>query len=266
MILHSNKIKNFEKTNGDTFIEVVDLSIQYGGVWAAKDICLRIHKGEIFGIVGSDGAGKSTLLRAMATLIPPTTGHITIEKFDTSADRKFVKSILGYMPQRFALYPDLTVLENMEFFMDVFHMEKQKRGIMRNKFLAFTKLEPFSDRRAGDLSGGMKQKLGLACVLLHEPKVLILDEPTNGVDPLSRMEFWQMLTRMRNEDCMTIVVATSYLDEGEKCDRLALMHNSELIEVAAPVILRKGFADLEEAIIDRLTKTDRELAYDTFRR
>ena len=141
------------------------------------------------------------------------------------------------MPQRFGLYQDLTVDENMLFFMDVFNVPRKERAMRREKYLGFSNLLPFVDRQAGNLSGGMKQKLGLACVLVHEPKVLILDEPTNGVDPVSRQEFWEILAQMRAGG-MTIMVSTAYLDEGEKCDRLALMHRSHVLDIATPSEIR----------------------------
>ncbi len=152
------------------------------------------------------------------------------------------------MPQRFGLYQDLTVEENINFFMDIFavpHAERKKR---KDKYLGFSNLLPFVDRLAGNLSGGMKQKLGLACVLVHEPKVLILDEPTNGVDPVSRREFWEILDNMKQEG-MTILVSTAYLDEGEKCDQVALMHRSIILESTTPEAMRDNFSNLEEAII-----------------
>ena len=169
------------------------------------------------------------------------------------------------MPQRFGLYQDLTVDENMVFFMDVFNVPRKERARRREKYLGFSNLLPFVNRQAGNLSGGMKQKLGLACVLVHEPKVLILDEPTNGVDPVSRQEFWEILAQMR-ADGMTIMVSTAYLDEGEKCDRLALMHRSRILDIAAPQEIRGHFVSLEEAMINRIAEVDKEIVRDSFKR
>jgi ABC-2 type transport system ATP-binding protein len=153
----------------------------------------------------------------------------------------------------------------MQFFMDVFNVPRQERARRRERYLGFSNLLPFVNRSAGNLSGGMKQKLGLACVLVHEPKVLILDEPTNGVDPVSRQEFWEILAQMR-ADGMTIMVSTAYLDEGEKCDRLALMHRSRILDIAAPQEIRGRFASLEEAMIKRIQEVDEEIVHDSFKR
>ena len=215
------------------------------------------------GLVGSDGAGKTTLLRMMATMMPPTTGAIHVAGLDVVKDKSRVKKLIGYMPQRFGLYQDLTVLENLDFFMDVFGIVGSERFRRRERYLGFSNLLPFLDRKAGDLSGGMKQKLGLACVLVHQPRVLILDEPTNGVDPVSRKEFWDIIAEMKGEG-MTILVSTAYLDEGEKCDRLLLMHNSHVLAEASPAELKKGFPDLEEAMVQRILAVDRSLSEEAF--
>jgi ABC-2 type transport system ATP-binding protein len=223
-----------------------------------------VGKGTIFGLVGSDGAGKSTLLRMIATMIPPSSGTIRIGGLDVVAQKTKVKRFIGYMPQRFGLYQDLTVEENIDFFMDIFGISGKERKKRRERYLGFSNLLPFVDRLAGNLSGGMKQKLGLACVLVHEPQVLILDEPTNGVDPVSRQEFWGILAQMRGEG-MTILVSTAYLDEGEKCDRLALMHRSRILDLAGPAEIRAAFANLEEAMIERIQAVDKELIHDRFK-
>jgi ABC-2 type transport system ATP-binding protein len=230
-----------------------------------RDVTLSVDEGTIFGLVGSDGAGKSTLLRMVATMIPPVSGNILISTLDVVRDKQRIKPLIGYMPQRFGLYQDLTVDENMVFFMDVFNVPRKERARRREKYLGFSNLLPFVDRQAGNLSGGMKQKLGLACVLVHEPKVLILDEPTNGVDPVSRQEFWEILAQMR-ADGMTIMVSTAYLDEGEKCDRLALMHRSHILDIATPQEIRGRFASLEEAMISRIAEVDKEIVRDSFKR
>jgi ABC-2 type transport system ATP-binding protein len=222
-----------------------------------------VKSGNIFGLVGSDGAGKSTLLRLIATMIKPTQGEIFVGGLNVVAQRQKIKNIIGYMPQRFGLYQDLTVEENMNFFMDVFDIPRKERKKRKEKYLGFSNLLPFTDRLAGNLSGGMKQKLGLACVLAHEPQLLILDEPTNGVDPVSRHEFWEILGSMKDEG-MTILVSTAYLDEGERCDSLGLMHNAILMDTATPAAIRGSFKTLEEAIIERIKEVDGDLAHDTF--
>jgi ABC-2 type transport system ATP-binding protein len=248
-----------------SFISIENVSMRFGEVEAVRDVTLSVDEGTIFGLVGSDGAGKSTLLRMVATMIPPVSGNILISTLHVVRDKQRIKPLIGYMPQRFGLYQDLTVDENMVFFMDVFNVPRKERARRREKYLGFSNLLPFVDRQAGNLSGGMKQKLGLACVLVHEPKVLILDEPTNGVDPVSRQEFWEILAQMR-ADGMTIMVSTAYLDEGEKCDRLALMHRSHILDIATPQEIRGRFASLEEAMISRIAEVDKEIVRDSFKR
>jgi ABC-2 type transport system ATP-binding protein len=246
------------------FIQVHNVSKSFGLIDAVKNVSLHVAEGSILGLIGSDGAGKSTLLRMMATMIRPSSGSILIDGLDVVSQRIRIKPLIGYMPQRFGLYKDLTVGENLDFFMDIFGITGPERTKRRKRYLGFSNLFPFIERLAGELSGGMKQKLGLACVLAHEPRVLILDEPTNGVDPISRQEFWDILTEMRREG-MTILISTAYLDEGEKCDRLALMHQSRIFTTAPPEQIQSHFSSLEEAIIDRIKEVDKELLHDTFR-
>jgi len=249
--------------NSQPMVEVKNITMHFDNVEAIKDISLNIASGDVLGLVGSDGAGKSTLLRLIATMIKPTRGEIYIKGLNIVSEKQKIKNIIGYMPQRFGLYQDLTVEENMQFFMDIFDVPRKERKTRRDKYLGFSNLLPFTDRLAGNLSGGMKQKLGLACVLVHEPQLLILDEPTNGVDPVSRHEFWEILDNMQKEG-MTIIVSTAYLDEGEKCNNVGLMHKSMLLDMAAPVVIRGSFKTLEEAIIERIKEADGELANDTF--
>lgn len=246
-----------------SMVDVRNVTMRFKSVEAVKDISLQIPKGHVLGLVGSDGAGKSTLLRLVATMIQPTSGNIYIDGLHVVTDKQKIKNIIGYMPQRFGLYQDLTVEENMDFFMDIFAVPRRERKERKEKYLGFSNLLPFTDRMAGNLSGGMKQKLGLACVLVHEPQLLILDEPTNGVDPVSRSEFWEILENMQKEG-MTIMVSTAYLDEGEKCHRLGLMHNAMLLDLAPPAVIRGGYPTLEEAIVERITQADGALAHDTF--
>ena len=246
-------------------VEVKNVTLRFDLVEAVKEVSFSVDKGNIFGLVGSDGAGKSTLLRLIATMIKPTQGEILVGGLNVVADRRKIKNMIGYMPQRFGLYQDLTVDENINFFMDVFGIARAERKKRKEKYLGFSNLLPFVDRLAGNLSGGMKQKLGLACVLVHEPQLLILDEPTNGVDPVSRQEFWQILAEMKQAG-MTTLVSTAYLDEGERCDRLLLMHNARILADAAPAEVRAEFASLEEAMIQRIQAVDQTLSEDSFGR
>ena len=244
-------------------IEVQDVSKDFGSLTAVSHVSFTVERGDICGLVGSDGAGKTTLLRMIATMIRPTTGKIFVDGLDIVARKARVKAAIGYMPQRFGLYQDLTVGENLDFFMDVYGITGAERKRRRNFYLGFSNLLPFANRKTGDLSGGMKQKLGLACVLVHQPKALILDEPTNGVDPVSRQEFWDILAEMKRNG-MTILVSTAYLDEGEKCDRLVLMHNTRILAIATPHEIQADFSDLEEAMIHRIQATDNAMAEDDF--
>lgn len=246
-----------------TIVSIEDISMSYGPLNAVSNVNLTVEQGSLFGLIGSDGAGKSTLLRMVAGMIKPSAGRILIDGIDAVRDRSGIKPIIGYMPQRFGLYKDLSVLENLYFFMDIFGVFGEERKRRTERYLGFSNLHPFKDRLAGDLSGGMKQKLGLACVLSHEPKLLILDEPTNGVDPISRGEFWDILFAMKESD-MTILISTAYLDEGEKCDCVALMHKSRVIMSDDPAIVMTGFADLEEAVINSIKDADTGLIHDRF--
>ncbi len=246
-----------------SMVSVRHVSWRYKDVEALDDISLDVPKGSLFGFVGSDGAGKSTLLRLIATLMKPRQGKIVVDGRNVATEARSIKNILGYMPQRFGLYADLTVAENFNFFLDVFGVATASRKAIQEKYLGFSNLLPFVNRPAGQLSGGMKQKLGLACVLAHEPRVLILDEPTNGVDPVSRREFWDILLGMKKEG-MTLLVSTAYLDEARLCDQIALMHRSVLLDVASPDVLSAGFKTLEEAVIARIVDVDQEIEHDAF--
>jgi ABC-2 type transport system ATP-binding protein len=245
-------------------IQIEEACKSFAQIEAVTKASFQVAKGTIFGLVGSDGAGKSTLLRMVATMIRPSSGRILIDGLDVVSQKQNIKYLIGYMPQRFGLYADLTVGENLEFFMDIFGIFGVEREKRRERYLGFSNLLPFTGRLARELSGGMKQKLGLACVLVHQPKVLILDEPTNGVDPVSRQEFWDILAEMRREG-KTILISTAYLDEGEKCDRLALMHRSRILETATPTTLQASYSSLEEAVIHRLREVDEGLIHDNFR-
>lgn len=245
-------------------IDVENLSLSFGPIEAVSDVSFRVSKGEIFGLVGSDGAGKSSLLRVAATLIKPSSGRILIDGLDVVIQKRAVKSKIGYMPQRFGLYQDLTVEENFDFFMDIFGLTGHERAERKKRYLGFSNLLPFLNRLVGNLSGGMKQKLGLACVLVHEPEVLILDEPTNGVDPVSRQDFWEMLSQMRKAG-KTILISTAYLDEGEKCEHLALMHRAKFLAIATPEEMQAPFPSLEQAMIHKIQDVDRGLLDEKFK-
>jgi ABC-2 type transport system ATP-binding protein len=245
-------------------IQVEDVSKDFGQLKAVSHVSFGVERGTIFGFVGSDGAGKTTLLRMIATMIKPSAGKILIDGLDALREKNKIKDLIGYMPQRFGHYQDLTVGENLEFFMDIFGVFGRERQRRREQYLGFSNLLPFAGRLARDLSGGMKQKLGLACVLVHEPKILILDEPTNGVDPVSRQEFWDILIEMRRRG-VTILISTAYLDEGEKCDRLIFMHRSQVLDEATPQEIQSHFSTLEEAMIRRLTEVDKVLADERFK-
>jgi ABC-2 type transport system ATP-binding protein len=246
------------------YIDARNLCMRFDAVTAVEDVSFTVNKGLILGIVGSDGAGKSTLLRMIAGMLNPVSGTLTIDGKPAMKNRQAFKSLIGYMPQRFGLYEDLTVEENIDFFLDIFGIFGEERNTRKNRFLGFSNLLPFTDRPAGMLSGGMKQKLGLACVLVHQPKILILDEPTNGVDPVSRAEFWDILFHMKSQG-MTLLVSTAYLDEAEKCDTLAFMHRSRLLALGTPGEIQKDFPNLEEALINGILQADGESGHDGFK-
>jgi len=247
-------------TCAESYLRVAHLKKSFATTTALDDVSLNVNAGQIFGLIGSDGAGKTTLLRCCATMIRPDSGSIELNGLDVLKERRRIKPLIGYMPQRFGLYPDLSVAENLDFFMDIFGISGPERARRREKYLSFSNLLPFLERPAGQLSGGMKQKLGLACVLVHEPEILILDEPTNGVDPVSRQEFWSILNEMRASG-LTIVVATAYLDEGAMCDELAVMHEGRILEQGTPQAVTGASTSLEDALVARLAALE-EPAHD----
>lgn len=244
-------------------IQAENVTRRFGARTTVSGMSFSVQTGTLCGLVGSDGAGKTTLLRMVGAMIRPSEGRILVDGLDTGIHRRKLKDLIGYMPQRFGLYEDLTVGENVAFFMDIFGVTGREREKRRAMYLGFSNLLPFIERRAGDLSGGMKQKLGLACVLVHQPRVLILDEPTNGVDPVSRQEFWDILAHLKAEG-MTILVSTSYLDEGEKCDQLILMHRARMLDAGKPEAVQAHYPDLEEALIARIEEVDKDIAPDQF--
>ena len=207
---------------------------------AVDKLSLKIEAGELFGLIGPDGAGKTTTMRTLCTLLPLEDGQMRIANFDVRGDVASIRAILGYMPQRFSLYPDLSVEQNLMFFADLFGVSAAEKKKRLPRLYHFSKLEPFKDRLAKQLSGGMKQKLALSCTLIHTPTVLILDEPTTGVDPVSRREFWQILQQLR-DDGVTILVSTPYMDEALLCNRVAFMHKGKLLALDDPRFITKHF-------------------------
>ena len=214
-------------------IRTTGLRRTFGALVAVDTLDLDIAEGEIFGLVGPDGAGKTTTMRMLTGILTPTAGTALVAGLDVARDSERLKDHIGYMSQRFGLYPDLTVSENLDFYADIYGVPARGRAEKTERLLGFSNLTPFKQRLAGNLSGGMKQKLGLACALIHTPRVLFLDEPTNGVDPVSRRDFWRILYQLVREG-VTIFVSTAYLDEAERCNRLALLHRGRLLGVGTP--------------------------------
>ncbi len=224
----------------DAKVIIKNLSKNYGDVEAVKFVNLEIEEGELFGLIGPDGAGKTTLFRILTTLLIPKSGSVSMCGFDVVNEYKQIRNILGYMPGRFSLYQDLSVIENLNFFATVFNTRIEDNMDMIQDI--WLQIEPFKNRLAGKLSGGMKQKLALCCALIHQPKILLLDEPTTGVDAVSRNEFWQMLRGLKKKG-ITIIVATPYMDEAVLCERVALMQNGHVLKVDTP-----------QGIVDDFTK------------
>ena len=226
-------------------IEAAGVRKTFGEVVAVDDLSFTARGGEIFGLVGPDGAGKTTTIRMLAGIMAPDSGRISVHGCDVVADPEGVKRWISYMPQRFGLYEDLTIDENIRFYGDLFRVPRSERGERSRTLLEACGLSDFRGRLAGNLSGGMKQKLGLVCALIHTPRVLLLDEPTNGVDPISRREFWAMLYSLLGRG-VAILVSTAYLDEAERCHRLALMHEGKLLMCDRPEALK---AQMRGAIV-----------------
>jgi ABC-type multidrug transport system ATPase subunit len=221
-------------------IEVHNLSKSYGGVRALKDLSFEVERGEIYGIIGPDGAGKTTLFRILATLMLADSGSAKVDGLDVVRDFSEIRRRIGYMPGRFSLYQDLTVEENLIFFATLFGTT-----VSENRYLVeniYKQIEPFKDRKAGKLSGGMKQKLALSCALIHKPAVLFLDEPTTGVDPVSRKEFWEILRSLKAQG-LTILASTPYMDEASLCDRIALIQNGEFMTIDTPANIIAAYPD-----------------------
>ncbi|WP_449435106.1 ABC transporter ATP-binding protein [Pedobacter steynii] len=233
--------------NSTIAIEVNHLRKTYGkgSLVAVEDVSFDVNKGELFGLIGPDGAGKTSIFRMLTTLLLPEKGTAKVDGYDVVTDYKQIRKTVGYMPGKFSLYPDLTIEENLRFFATVFGTT-----IAQNYHLIediYVQIEPFKDRRAGKLSGGMKQKLALCCALIHKPTVLFLDEPTTGVDPVSRKEFWEMLKRLK-EQGITILVSTPYMDEATLCDRIALIQNGRILSINTPQKMIHQYPELLYAI------------------
>jgi len=222
-------------------VEVDGLSRRYGALPAVEDLRFAVAPGELFGIVGPDGAGKTTTLRMLAGVLRPTAGDARVGGVSVARDPERVKLALAYMSQRFGLYTDLTVQENLDFYADLYGVPSTERPARYDRLYAFSGLGPFRDRLAGALSGGMKQKLGLSCALVHHPAVLLLDEPTFGVDPISRRDLWLIVHGMVAEG-MTVLVSTAYLDEAERCDRIVLLHEGRAVALDTPARLQARLA------------------------
>ncbi len=222
----------------ETVVGANELTKRFAEIAAVDGLSFSVRQGEIFGLVGPDGAGKTTTMRMLAGVLPPDDGKIVIDGIDVVADPEEGKQHISYMPQRFGLYEDLTVDENIRFYADLFEVAANVRDERADRLLAASGMSQFRTRLAGQLSGGMKQKLGLTCALVHTPKILLLDEPTTGVDPVSRRDFWRILYNLRDEG-VTILISTAYLDEAERCNRLALLNNGKVLYCDTPPALKQ---------------------------
>jgi ABC-2 type transport system ATP-binding protein len=233
-------------------IQTIHLTKSFESLTAVKDLNLEVKTGEIFGLVGPDASGKTTTIRMLCGILPPDGGEAKVAGFDIHREAESLRKKVGYLPQRFGLYGDLTVLENIHFYGDLYQVPRQKRKERIERLLRFANLEPFGKKRAQDLSGGMKQKLGLICALIHTPQILFLDEPTTGVDPLSRRDFWIILYDLLKEG-VTILFSTSYLDEAERCSRVGLIYQGDLLIADTPsaVKARIGGTILELRVENR---------------
>lgn len=226
-------------------IETCGLTKRYGQLTAVDGVNLSVGEGELFGLIGPDGAGKSSIYRMLATLMPPDGGTARVLGLDVAADYRRIRTLIGYMPERFSLYPDLTVSENLKFFASLFNVSVERNRDLIDSI--FSQLARFPDRPAGKLSGGMKQKLALSCALIHRPRLLLLDEPTTGVDAVSRSEFWRMLRSLACKG-MTIMVSTSYMDEAALCDRVAMINKGRIMLTDTPKnICKQASHNLYEA-------------------
>jgi ABC-2 type transport system ATP-binding protein len=236
-------------------VETATLSKNYSGENALKSVSFKVNCGILYGIIGADGAGKTTLMRILSTLLSADKGEAVVLGKSVIHDFQKIRSEIGYMPQRFSLYQDLSVIENLIFFADVYGVKRREREERLKRLLSFSRLDQFQSRRAAHLSGGMKQKLALSCALIHTPQVLLLDEPTTGVDPVSRKEFWDILKELRNQG-ITIIVTTPYMDEAQICDSLLVLHKGEVLREGSPKNLLSSYPyDIYKVWNDNLTIT-----------
>jgi ABC-2 type transport system ATP-binding protein len=234
----------------DYAIEARGIVKKFGALTAVAGVDLQINKGEIFGLVGPDGAGKTTTLRILSTAMEQSAGEAFVLGLNVRNQEEAIRDRIGYMPQRFSLYGDLSVQENIDFFADIYGVPKgEERQKKAKELLQFTGMLQFTERRAAKLSGGMYKKLALACMLIHTPEVLFLDEPTLGVDPISRREFWRILYGLKN---VTIIVSTPYMDEAERCNRIGLIREGKMLKIDTPVAIKEstGAKTMEEAFIN----------------
>lgn len=219
-------------------IQIENISKSFNEIQAIQNINFDVEKGKLFGLIGPDGAGKSTLFKILTTILMPDQGVAKVEGFHTVKDYKKIRNIIGYMPGKFSLYQDLSIEENLNFFATIFGTTIQENYHLIEDI--YVQIEPFKKRRAGKLSGGMKQKLALCCALIHQPKVLFLDEPTTGVDSVSRAEFWEMLQRLKDHG-ITILVSTPYMDEASKCEKIALIQDGKILQIDTPENIRNNY-------------------------
>lgn len=234
-------------------ISISGITKRYGSLTALDNVSFEVGRGELFGLIGPDGAGKTTLFRLLTTLMRPDSGSAKVEGYDIVEDYREIRNIVGYMPGKFSLYQDLTVEENLNFFASIFGSTIEGNYDLIAPI--YSQIEPFRKRRAGKLSGGMKQKLALSCALIHRPKVLFLDEPTTGVDAVSRSEFWDMLARLKNHG-ISILVSTPYMDEAGRCDRIALINEGRIMRIDTPERITDSGSTLEDTFIRLMTQEE----------
>ncbi len=239
-------------------IKTVNLTRSFGDNVAVDNLTLKVMKGELFGLVGPDGAGKTTTMRLLTAVLRPTSGEAWVAGRSILNEEEEIKERIGYMSQRFGLYEDLTVMENITFYADLYEVPRRERASRFDRLLGFSNLTPFKERLAGNLSGGMKQKLGLACALVHTPEVLFLDEPTGGVDPVSRRDFWRILYDLLKER-ITIFISTAYLDEAERCTRIGLIHKGHMLITDEPSGVKRTLGAPMVEISVSETRTARDL-------
>ncbi len=245
--------------NGQPVIETNRLVKRFKSVTAVNGLDLNVQRGEIFGLLGPDGAGKTTAIRMLCAIMDPSKGSARVAGFDTVKESEEIKKRIGYMAQQFSLYGDLTVMENLIFFADIFEVKQRERKERITRLLEFARLTRFQDRRAAHLSGGMQKKLALACTLIHQPEVIFLDEPTTGVDPVSRREFWEILTEL-HLDGVTLFVSTPYMDEAERCSRVGLMFAGQIVVCDTPERIKQRVeGELLELRPDRLLEASRAI-------